>query len=477
MFRSEISAQSQPSGAQRRFGSTRYRFNATIALLGLASSVTDAAIKRADSLTDLHARIATAKPGDVIELKDGVYTTDAPIVVACAGTAAEPITIAAASVGGVEVRGNAGFTFSSSAAHIELRGFHFTHESGRTTIEAGASHVRIARNVFQCAGNGAYLTVSGDDCEVAYNEFRDKATVGNMISVTGADGQVARRLWIHHNHFHDFAPAGANGSETIRFGLSGLSLSRGDGLVEYNLFERCLGENELISNKSCNNTYRFNTLADSPGAQLTLRHGNECIVYGNILRGTGGLRFFGDRHQIFGNHFEGNSVAIQVGNGGAEVADGAPLTSHDRPDGCHVSFNTMIDNRTHLRMTPRTPTALGATQTAIRHNVIHGGGAAARIEGPNSGATWENNTIWAVEEPGDVPELGRAERDPALTPTAEGLRLPAAWIDRLIAAPIAASRQPVCDVTAVEPGPVAVRLVRPDEVGPLAPPPSVINLP
>jgi len=125
--------------------------------------------------------------------------------------------------------------------------------------------------------------------------------------------QIAQRVWIHHNYFHDFTNAGVNGAETIRFGLSGLSMSTGNGMIEYNLFIRCNGENELISNKSSGNTYRYNTLIDSPGAQLTLRHGNDCQAYGNYFRNTDGLRVYGDRHQIFSNYFEGNTKGIDMG--------------------------------------------------------------------------------------------------------------------------------------------------------------------
>jgi poly(beta-D-mannuronate) lyase len=437
-----------------------------LTLFALAHSV-DAAVRTVDSIAGLRALLAAAAPGDVIEVQNGVYTADAPIVISCVGTPERPIVIAAASVGGVEIGGTDGFSLVSPAAYIEVRGFRFTHAGDRAAIGIGASHVRVVRNTFLCDGAGAYLTVSGDDCEVAYNEFRDKATKGNMLSVTGEGSQVARRLWIHHNHFHDFAPAHVNGAETIRFGLSGLSMSRGDGLVEYNLFERCTGENELISNKSGGNTYRFNTFLDSPGAQLTLRHGNECVVYGNVFRGTDGLRFFGDRHRIFGNHFEGNSLGVTIGNGGAEVADGAPLTSHDRPDGCALSFNTLIDNGTHFRMTPRTPLALGATNTTISHNVILGGGLAARIEGPNVGAVWSDNVLWAISGPGDVPETGQVIRDPHLAAISGGLRLPTEWITRLgnfSAQPLKFTRE----VPEVNPGPVAVRPVLSDEVGPSA---------
>ena len=183
--------------------------------------------------------------------------------------------------------------------------------------------------------------------------------------------------------------------------------------MEHNLFVRCNGENELISNKSSGNTYRYNTLIDSPNTQLTLRHGNDCLVYGNYLRNTEGLRIFGDRHQVFSNYLEKNYIGINLGNGGAEVADGAPLTSHDRPDNCVITFNTLVDNRTHYQMSRRTPTALGATNTTFANNIMQGG-IAAKIEGPNPGAIWKGNIVWNITSPGDLPADGFTTENPLL---------------------------------------------------------------
>lgn len=380
-----------------------------------------AAAIEVDSIVALQAAIDAARPGDVIVVKDGRYATTAALVVKCAGTAAAPITLKAASVGGVEISGTHGFTVAAPAAYVVIAGFRFTHAAGTNRIGWGANHVRFTRNTFACAGPGAELDVAGDDARVDRNEFRDKKEVGNMLSVTGKDGQVARRLWVHHNYFHDYAKAGANGAETIRLGRSFYSMSPGDALVEHNLFVRCVGENELITNKSGGNVYRYNTFLDSPGGQLTLRHGNECVVYGNYFRGTDGLRIFGDRHQVFSNYFEGNTLGITLGNGGAEVADGAPLTSHDRPDDCVIAFNTLVDNGTHYRMSARTPTALGAQRTTFANNVIVGGGLAAKIDGPNPGAVWTGNLLWQTKGAGDLPEAGYVTADPKLERDAHGV--------------------------------------------------------
>jgi hypothetical protein len=236
------------------------------------------------------------------------------------------------------------------------------------------------------------------------NELRNKKSVGNMIDVRGAGSQVAQRVRIHHNYFHDFSSPGpgTNGAETIRFGLSGLSMSKGLGIIEHNLFVRCIGENELISIKSGSNTIRYNTLVDSPGAQLTLRHGNENLVYGNCLRGTDGIRIFGDRHRVFSNYLEGNSGAIQIGNGGAEVADGAALVSHDRPDDNVITFNTLVDNKRNYFMTARA-NGLGALRTVFANNIVQGGGPAASLDGPYSGGVWQGNVLWETDGAGAMP--------------------------------------------------------------------------
>jgi hypothetical protein len=387
----------------------------------VAAQTVHAATYEVASVSALQSAISGAVAGDTIIVKNGVYTTSAAITVNKVGTAAAPIVIKAETVGGAEFQGTHGISLGSPAAYVVIEGFVFSHASGRLSMPTGTQHCRYTRNVIKCTGDGPYLSVSGNDHEVDRNEFRDKSTVGNMISVSGSGSQVAQRLWVHHNYFHDFTNAGENGAETIRFGLSGLSLSNGDGLVEYNLFVRCNGENELISNKSCRNTYRYNTLVDSPGAQLTLRHGNECVVYGNYLRNTAGIRIFGDRHLVFSNYLEGNSIGIDMGNGDGEVADGADLTSHDRPDDAVVVFNTLVNNSTHYQMGGRTG-GLGALNATVDNNIFQGGSRAVSISSsaPYTG-TWAGNILWNVPTVGNIPASGYTTENPLLAPDAQGI--------------------------------------------------------
>lgn len=386
------------------------------------TTTANAATYQVNSIPDLQARINSAVAGDIIIVHNGIYTTSSSITVNRQGTLSNPIRIVAQTIGGVEISGTHGFDIRSPAAHVEVEGFLFTHLSGRNQIRTGATHIRFTRNFFECTDSGAYLTIAGDDAQVDRNEFRNKTTLGNMIDVRGPGSQIARRVWIHHNYFHDFTSPGGNGAETIRFGLSGLSLSDGFGLIEHNLFERCTGENELISNKSSSNTYRYNTIVDSPGGELTLRHGNDCLVYGNYFRNSAGMRIYGDRHQVFSNYLEA-TIGINIGNGDGEVADGAPLTSHDRPDDCVISFNTLINNTRNYFMTGRT-NGLGATNTVFANNIIQGGGAAAGLNGLYPGGTWSGNVIWETTGAGSMPEGTYETVNPLLEPKAKGVFRP-----------------------------------------------------
>ncbi len=439
-----------------------------------------AASQTVDSIPALQAAINKAVAGDTLTLKDGAYTLDSTLAVRRAGTPGRPITVTAETVGGVTLDGTHGIQVGGAAAHVVIAGFKFTHAAGKCTIQAGTSNVRFTRNTFACTGEGAYLTLAGDDAQIDYNEFRDKKTVGPMLAVTGAGNQIARRAWIHHNHFHDFAQAQNNGAETLRFGLSTLGLSVGAGIVEHNLFERCNGENELISNKSSGNIYRYNTLLDSPGAQLSLRHGNDCIVLGNILRNTEGIRILGDRHKVLSNYLEKNYIGVAIGNGSGEVAEGAALTVHDRPDNCVIAFNTFVENRTHYQMSKRTPTGLGAIGTVFANNLIVGGGIAARIDGPYASAVWGGNLLWKTGGAGSMPPEGFSAVDPQLAADAAGILRPQAGSPVIDAAqgdfPAVTAdldgqpREGAKDIGAdeVSTAPVIAKLLTPTDVGPMA---------
>ncbi|NII27637.1 hypothetical protein HB364_21320 [Pseudoflavitalea sp. X16] len=372
------------------------------------------------SLPALQTAIDHAKPGDVIMVADGVYTTTANITIRNSGTASQPITIIAQKTGAAEVTGAGGFVIEGPSAYIVIQGFTFTHASDKAVTQAGTRFCRWTRNVFQTTGEGNYLSLLGSDHQVDYNTFRHKNALGKFIGIRGEGNQIAERLWIHHNYFFDFKPQKGNGAEALQFGLSGYSLSASHSLLEYNLFEQCAGENELISVKASFVTVRYNTIRDCK-AQFTLRHGNHCEVYGNYFTLTPGLRIFGDDHIIHSNYFENCKPAINIGNGGAEVADGADLRSHDRPDRILIVFNTLVNNEENITRTER-PNGIGSTFITIAYNIIQGGGEAVSIKGPlYVGPVWKGNIIFNTRGAGQLPDSAYIQADPLLVKDAAGV--------------------------------------------------------
>jgi poly(beta-D-mannuronate) lyase len=118
-------------------------------------------------------------------------------------------------------------------------------------------------------------------------------------------------------------------------------------IVEENLFEECDGEIECISNKSCENVYRWNTFRRVQGS-LTLRHGNRCRVEGNFFLGeerarTAGIRIIGEDHAVFNNYLEGITgtearAALAMQNG---IVD-SPLEGYFQVQRALVVHNTVF---------------------------------------------------------------------------------------------------------------------------------------
>jgi len=395
-------------------------FNVLLFFLLLASpAIVLADTINVNSIDALQSAINKAKPGDVIVLADGVYPAATDIVIDRKGTKDAPITIAAQTAGGAEISGAGGFSVVSPAKYVIIRGFKFTSTSKRTKTGGGTSFCRFTQNIFETSGEGEDLTIAGSDHEIDYNTFQNKNALGRMLAIRGTGKQIAERLHIHHNYFQNYtSQGGKNGAETLQFGLSGFSMSSSNSIVEYNLFERCEGEDELISVKASAVTLRYNTIRDCK-AQFTLRHGNHSQVYGNYFFNTPGLRFFGDDHVIYSNYFEGCGEALYIGNGDGEVADGSPLVCHDRPDRILVAFNTMVNNKENIVQRKRDK-GLGATYISIEYNIIQGGKSAADISGPFVNSEWKGNILFNVGDAGNMPADGYTTVDPKLIKTASG---------------------------------------------------------
>ena len=172
---------------------------------------------------------------------------------------------------------------------------------------------------------------------ISYCNFENRLNLDdqNILSILVDDEPGYHK--IQYCSFKNFDGLGADqGIEPIRIGVS----SQGDldsrTLVEYCYFTRCNGDGEIISHKSRQNVYRYNTFENNPYSELVLRHGDEGIVYGNFfLNNRGGIRIReGSEHFIYNNYFE-------------DIADRALWLMNDAADplsDVHIYHNTIINS-------------------------------------------------------------------------------------------------------------------------------------
>jgi poly(beta-D-mannuronate) lyase len=258
-----------------------------------------------------------ARAGDTLVLKDGTWT-DARLKLHATGTAKTPVTIKAQTAGKVVFTGDS--RLSVGGAHIVVDGLSFQNPTGEEVFELRLDSKNLANDcrITNCAvtnelpaapGKTArFVSIYGARNRIDHCYIAGKTSDGTTLVVWFSnEAQDQGRHQIDHNHFGPRPRLGKNGGETIRLGDSKTSMQTAACVVEHNLFEKCDGEVECISNKSCGNRYRHNTFKGVSGT-LTLRHGNGCTVENNVFMGdgaksAGGVRIIGEDHVVTGNHF------------------------------------------------------------------------------------------------------------------------------------------------------------------------------
>ena len=291
-----------------------------------------------ESLTALSSTLAA---GDTVILADGTYTSDARIKFSpTTGTAAMPIIFRPQTPGGVKFTG--GLKMSIGGDYVIVDGFHWLGGYGASNFiefRDGSDYANYS-TIQNCAIDG--LQVDPDDLEPGtsvkhrwivlygtYNtvincSFMNKTNAGALILVeleynaSPDDGVTNTRCnvvghTISNNYFYKYAkidPAltNAGDSETIRVGTSEYQNVDSSTTISNNYFVEADGENEIITNKSKNNTYINNTFRRCRGS-LVLRHGSHATVDGNYflgedVDGTGGIRIVDSNHIITNNYIQ-----------------------------------------------------------------------------------------------------------------------------------------------------------------------------
>ena len=300
------------------------------------------------TLSDLEHRVSDSRPGDTITLDDGVYDGDMCELVA-KGSAAHPITIQAKNIGKAIIQG----PISIEGDYINLVGLRFEKKG---SIKIRGRGCRISRCVMTDVQVSSWIQVLSESqqIEIDYCRFENKTNNSRHEGDRFDNRQLMRLIvrnkgekhHIHHNYFVDI-PEGKldNGYETLQLITKGNPWDPEPGhsgtLIEYNLFERCNGEGEIISVKSNGNLLRRNTFRDCRGG-LWLRHGDDNVVsenffFGDGERRAGGVLVQGTDQVVVNNLFR------SLNEFGVVMMDGASDDNYVRTERALVAFNTFVE--------------------------------------------------------------------------------------------------------------------------------------
>ena len=293
-------------------------------VLILAVGSTQAAMHRVHSASEVESviELGDLSPGDTIVWADNELTDQVLNIKGVSGTRSDPITLRAATPGGVILRGES--QFSLGAQWWVIQGFRFDGSSGgpnnyntvqfRSRSGKSAQHVRLTNcaltNLTVRESSSKWLLIYGRFNTVDHCHFSGKNSKGALVTVElgylGTKETAEHR--VEWNYFGDITPQEGSDNEAIRIGSSGDQNKPATCFVGRNYFVRCNGENEVVSNKSSINTYFANTFRQCNGA-LVLRHGHHARVEGNYFFGdgaedAGGIRVVDSHHHIVNNHLQ-----------------------------------------------------------------------------------------------------------------------------------------------------------------------------
>lgn len=299
--------------------------------------------------------------GDVITLANGEWR-DFEMAITGKGTAAQPITVKPEQAGKVFLVGQSSLRIGGSFIHVTGLVFKDGYSPRGEVIAFRRTKADLARNsrVSEVvidrfskpnrAESDYWVALDGKNNRFDHNHLVGKTNEGVTLAVR-LDEPDSRENGhrIDHNYFGPRPVLGSNGGETIRIGTSQFSMFRSETTVENNVFDRCDGEVEIVSNKSNANIFRGNLFLRSRGT-LTLRHGDGNIVERNVFLGggkdyTGGIRVINRNQTVRGNYMEGLrgtgfSSALTVMNG----VPNSPVNRYVQVDNALIERNTIVDS-------------------------------------------------------------------------------------------------------------------------------------
>ena len=221
----------------------------------------------------------------------------------------------------------------------------------------------------------------------------------------------------------------------MRIGTSHHSRKNSFTTVENNYFDRADGELEIISSKSAGNKILNNTFFESRGT-LTMRHGNDTLVEGNVFFGndvdhTGGVRVINARQTVRNNYMEGLKGtrfggAFVVMNG---IPNG-PINRYDPVIDSTIENNSLINSDNVQLGAGSDAERFGPPKrTTFENNLIYNedGRDVFTVYDDMSGITFENNVLGSMDPPDFA--SGFTHEHVEMTRADNGLMYPQAGID------------------------------------------------
>jgi len=308
------------------------------------------------SSAEITSALALVQPGDTLVMKNGTWQNQ-KIVFQKNGTAEKNIFLVAEVEGEVFLTGTS--TLRIAGNYLVVSGLIFKNgyssSGGVIDFRNGSLESNYCRvtntsiidyNPVDSKTDYKWISLYGTHNRVDHCYLKGKTHIGTSLVVWLSNKPNYHLIDSNYFGFRPVFPE--NGAETIRIGTSDWSMYDSFTTVEFNYFEQCNGEIEIISNKSCGNIFRYNTFKDCEG-MLTLRHGNRATVEGNFFfcgkkPNSGGIRIIGEDHKVINNYIEnaaGTSMksGITIMNG---VPD-SPLNRYFQVKRAIVAFNTVVN--------------------------------------------------------------------------------------------------------------------------------------
>lgn len=346
----------------------KHLFKGVLALM-LATPMAGEARDYMTSLPGVADCLKKAVAGDRVIIEAGTYR-DVDLKWKAVGTKQAPITVEA-KPGTVLITGRSSLVMGGK--HFVVSGLEFRngYPSRRSVVEfAGGKDFAQDCNLTRCvidnyntedrSQSKSYIYLSGQRNRVDHCELLRKYNLGVtlLVNLNGANN-LNNHHQIDHNYFGPREVYGSNGAETMRIGTSQQSYETSATTVCDNFFDRCSGEVEVISIKSCDNIVRGNYLWECEGV-VALRHGKRNLVenntfVGNGKRNTGGVRVVDSDHVIRNNIFVSlagqrffsalgvmNAVPNSLPNRYVQVSD-ITITDNVYVDCTNLEFGTGAD--------------------------------------------------------------------------------------------------------------------------------------